>query len=314
MNELASADHGITAHDLFQLNPNLVVWPSPSLVCGIVDRSDEIRHVFDLPVGALRVLKAFALPAAISDVFRKTSGETLSTMRWAVSSGLLMKQEDRNREGPRIAKYAGFYLSDTWPGTSYDELQRHVTRQVDIDDKRLVVLDGLLERARHHSVFRWVMQLPYKFIDIDSYYSIEFRHWICPFSPASDSCESVPLLRFLTSVGRGLMEGPNLKVRRSHVYCVPYGDVPVAHSDVVDEFGVTVLYFGNALWEEAWGSEMLFFGSTGEPEIAVALKPGRIVVFHGDIRHRAGSPMRHCNEARYTVVVRLGLPRESGEP
>ena len=149
------------------------------------------------------------------------------------------------------------------------------------------------------------MQLPYRLHDIDTLTSFSYRHWISIFSPAGEYGEAVPIIGQLANFARAVAGSKNSQITRSHAYCVPYGDVQFAHSDFDTGTGITALYFANLVWKEEWASEMLFFGRSAEPEIAVAPKPGRVLIFQGDLRHRAGVPPRFCNDARFTLVVRL---------
>ena len=75
------------------------------------------------------------------------------------------------------------------------------------------------------------------------------------------------------------------------------------HHDITP--GMTWLYYSNPVWEPNWMGETTFYDSDQEPIYAVFPKPGRVVVFAGDILHRGGVPSRECVEARRSVAFKF---------
>lgn len=84
-----------------------------------------------------------------------------------------------------------------------------------------------------------------------------------------------------------------------------YGDFQIPHTDIAN--GLTVLYIVNNKWLEEWHGETVFYDQDREPIHIVAPKPGRLLVFPGDILHRGGSPSRKCFEQRLSVAFKFKL-------
>ena len=97
----------------------------------------------------------------------------------------------------------------------------------------------------------------------------------------------------------------NLRLQRMHCNTHLYGDVPHAHTDSTP--GVTALYIANPRWEANWMGETIFCNDDGEPLYAVIPKPGRLLVFSGDIIHRGGVPSRECFEPRISIAFKFAL-------
>ncbi len=112
-----------------------------------------------------------------------------------------------------------------------------------------------------------------------------------------------------------------------------YGDVLNPHADLKD--GWTLLYcecsvcipasriagwlppvvvtssdLSDANTKENWNSrlckgETAFYSDEDEPLHVVAPRPGRVIIFDANIRHRAGAPDRECFRPRITVALKF---------
>ena len=104
---------------------------------------------------------------------------------------------------------------------------------------------------------------------------------------------------------------PKTVVELIRVHCNNhlFEDLQNAHTDLVP--GITSLYFANYEWNDDWHGETLLYGSSGEPIYAVAPKPGRLLMFAGDIVHRGGVPSRACFEPRLSVAFKFKASERS---
>jgi len=68
---------------------------------------------------------------------------------------------------------------------------------------------------------------------------------------------------------------------------------------------LTFLYFCNLHWELDDGGETIFCDDNGEPEIAVAYKPNRFVIFDSFIPHRPTNTRASINDPRFSFVAGL---------
>jgi SM-20-related protein len=78
------------------------------------------------------------------------------------------------------------------------------------------------------------------------------------------------------------------------------------HKDNPDDVNmVTTLVYCHRLWPLPWGGETLFYSDDCENiDTIVFPKPGRLVVFPGNIPHAARSPTRVCRDLRISLVFK----------
>jgi SM-20-related protein len=105
----------------------------------------------------------------------------------------------------------------------------------------------------------------------------------------------------------GLYPGASLTLDRIHCNAQSYGDFQEAHTDLCP--GVTAIYFANKDWPADWHGETIFYSDDGEPHSLVAPRPGRLVVFPGDMVHRGGTPSRKCFEPRFAIAFKFSSDR-----
>ena len=92
------------------------------------------------------------------------------------------------------------------------------------------------------------------------------------------------------------------RLDRVHVNDSVFGEIVTPHCDI--PVGVTALYFVNSEWRDEWDGETLFYAH-GEAVSAVAMRPGRVVIFPGNMLHRAGVASRRCTVARRTLAYKF---------
>jgi SM-20-related protein len=177
------------------------------------------------------------------------------------------------------------------------------TRQ--IDERPLILIDGLFRPDFINLFDRFLKTLPFSLADYDAEDSRHVLHWIHEFS--LEEITTHPLLSFVYSRIRSATENacPESRIQLKRVHCNTslYGDIQFPHHDLTP--GMTWLYYSNPVWEPTWMGETIFYDSHGEPVYAVFPKPGRVVVFAADILHRGGVPSRECVEARRSLAFKF---------
>lgn len=95
----------------------------------------------------------------------------------------------------------------------------------------------------------------------------------------------------------------NYNIFTVYYNAIRYGDKFNYHTD---GSGPTFLIYGNKNWDKSWKSHTLF--TDGSLKKKVLPKPGRIVIFDGQLNHRASSPSSHFEAtARFSVVFQTNL-------
>ncbi|PRQ02531.1 hypothetical protein ENSA5_21760 [Enhygromyxa salina] len=94
-------------------------------------------------------------------------------------------------------------------------------------------------------------------------------------------------------------------VALSHVYAAAIASdaCGTVHTDTPHPQAITFLYYANPVWRTGWGAETVFYDHSGDAQVVVAPRPGRLVAFHSNILHRAGIPHADTPTHRYTVSV-----------
>lgn len=90
----------------------------------------------------------------------------------------------------------------------------------------------------------------------------------------------------------------NMVINRSWILCAESSTKYLYHTDQ-NKGCMTLLLYVNTFWHPEWGGETLFCNSQGEPEIAVACKPNRAVIFPSHILHKPSGISRD-SIIRYT--------------
>jgi SM-20-related protein len=179
-------------------------------------------------------------------------------------------------------------------------LTPHVSRRLTIGQRQLLVLDGLFPAKDIVSLHEFLTRLPYRLNDSDSDKTAYSRHWKAELPV--DMALATPVFSRCVQLTHELIAA-DLELRRVHSNLHLYGDMQFPHVDLCG--GATTLYYANPEWHENWLGETVFYDENREPVHAVAPKPGRLVLFHADILHRAGVPSRECYEPRISVAFKF---------
>jgi hypothetical protein len=170
------------------------------------------------------------------------------------------------------------------------------------------IVDGVFQPEIVKILYGILRKLPFSLSEYDNLATKHILHWKYEF--ALDGFAANPAYRIWhdTIVAKTNELFPKHRSQLFRVYCNNslYGDHQNAHVDNEDAIpDVTSLYFANAEWQDDWHGEILLYDRRGEPFHAVAPKPGRLLVFSGDIRHRGGVPSRTCFEPRLSVAFKF---------
>lgn len=172
----------------------------------------------------------------------------------------------------------------------------------EIGDRRVYIYDEIFPTETVRNFANVVLQLGYRRREsFDRELSIPIE---------KDKFRSAP---FLWPVTEGLFENvakrefgiSDPSVCFSHTYAAAMGpgSCGTVHRDIDAPDAVTFLYYANLIWKGTWGGETVFYNRKLDAVAAVTPKPGRLVMFHSNIFHRAGVPHPDTPTYRYTVSV-----------
>jgi len=99
-----------------------------------------------------------------------------------------------------------------------------------------------------------------------------------------------------------------LKLERVYASANPYGTVHESHSDnpFISTGGITVMYYLNSFWDLNFAGETVFMHNE-EIIKSIIPKPGRVVVFDGNIEHCARDVRRDVNDLRMVLTFKYHI-------
>ncbi|WP_081502565.1 2OG-Fe(II) oxygenase [Pseudomonas sp. GM84] len=82
-------------------------------------------------------------------------------------------------------------------------------------------------------------------------------------------------------------------------------DSPIHRDNRASKPGKTAVLFCNDYWSISWGGELILFNESKKDIIhSIPPRSGRIVIFDGQIPHRARSPAIDCTQLRTTIAFK----------
>ena len=180
-----------------------------------------------------------------------------------------------------------------------------------LDDRAIFIVDGLFDDTIVRMIHETCKRLPFTRSEYANNKEEKIRYLNHNFD--TDYLDKHPVMNRWenTIIARATALFPEFDYVVDRIHCnnQSYGDFRIVHADIVR--GITALYFVNHEWPEEWHGETVFYDRNREPFSAVSPKPGRLLVFPGDVLHRGGSPSRMCFEPRLTVAFKFRPDKNS---
>lgn len=182
-------------------------------------------------------------------------------------------------------------------------------RTATVDGLKVAVFDDLLPLNMVAQVKQVLDGSPFQHNEIARPDTAEYRHWANNMS--LEAARSLPFHTATVAAARNWPNGP-YQVYRAYTNYAGFGDMLFTHTDCMPGAGeLTALWFVTDHWDVEWGGETLFFNSQSDAEVVVSPRPGRLVLFDGELRHCGRPPNRICTQPRYTLAFKLERAPES---
>lgn len=178
--------------------------------------------------------------------------------------------------------------------------------RIDGFDGPIYVLDNQFYKTEMRTLYKFLRFQEYALADYDTDATKFIQHWICELD-AKNAVRKQELLRYMFEIVCHVFSEVPLEPSRIHANLHMYGDLQNAHVDFGRHNGVTAVYYANPEWKPEWLGETIFYRDKTEPRLAIAPKPGRLVMFPGHIIHRAGVPARNCYEPRISLAFKCAI-------
>lgn len=178
------------------------------------------------------------------------------------------------------------------------------TRMAMVDGRQIAVFDGLVPAQEATRYFVTISHAAFTRSETARPDAPEHRHWVCEMPLGNLPRTSLwPATLHAIAI---LRPEEHYQPYRCYTNFAAHGDVLLTHVDSLPQAReLTALWFLCERWDIEWGGETLFFDAAGEAEIAVAPRPGRLLLFDGAIRHVGRPPNRNCYVSRYTFAIKL---------
>ena len=181
-----------------------------------------------------------------------------------------------------------------------------IANQFKVGASRVAVFDGLLADPAQYQ--HALAQAAFKRTEVARPDTAGYKHWVTEI--AVSALQQQPIQRLtMDALAAFDPHRAHYAPYRAYTNVASYGDVLFTHRDCLPgQRDLTALWYVCAEWDFEWGGETVFFDEAGEIACSVRPKPGRLVLFDGDILHAGRPPSRICYHPRYTLAIKLVQP------
>jgi Rps23 Pro-64 3,4-dihydroxylase Tpa1-like proline 4-hydroxylase len=182
------------------------------------------------------------------------------------------------------------------------------SRSAQVEGRDVFVFDGLIAPEEAARYFHTLSRASFTRSEYSRQDTQEYRHWACEMP--LENLPKISLWPALQIAVSAVRPGELYQPYRVYTNHASFGDLLLTHVDALpDARELTALWYLSERWDTEWGGETLFYDSTGDAQLAVSPKPGRLLLFDGAIRHAGKPPNRNCYVPRYTLAIKLRAPR-----
>lgn len=287
--------------NLIITNPRLLLWPDSKVMFAIAESHSRVRSIYPFSINLLKLLKYCLNPISFDQ-----ANEFLLTLKLEINLAdliekeILIKQQDFNP----IDAWHGLKVNDTSQDFIPSDKIEPIIQDRTIDNYPIFVIDHLFSERCIQTMTFWFQSQSFSLNDVDSHNNAFSTHWIRKLDQNFKNLLSIPIFSWLDATSRYYFHSIKLSLIEAKAYVTPYGDTPTYHCDSEITETVTAILYVHQNWELDWGGELIISDSSGDPQIAVFPHTGRVVVFRGDLPHKAGTPSRLAFSPRLAIVLR----------
>lgn len=179
-----------------------------------------------------------------------------------------------------------------------------------LNNQKIHIVDDVLEDSAIRGFYEYSLNIPYKRHQKD-FIGDPFLYFSAHFEPEKFK-ESNSIGKVSWNLLSNYVDNSNnYFIDEVYINLLKYGDMQFLHRDCeLDEKHITVLYYVNEYWDYKWGGETIFYNK-GESVMGVLPKPGRFVIFPGNIEHMAGVPNVYSKQIRLSLALKFKLKEEN---
>ncbi len=177
------------------------------------------------------------------------------------------------------------------------------TRTEEIDDKKIYIIDDVFSGDEIEAFYEYVTGLSFTRSEKSASYD-EFPIFSVDFNVKTFENDTFVGQKARELLNQFIRNAVIYKLFRAYINLSNYGDVEYPHYDCAkDREDITVLYYVNNEWHYKYGGETIFY-SDKDSRIAILPKPGRFVIFPGNVEHIGSIATRICKKSRLSLALK----------
>jgi hypothetical protein len=270
----------------------------------LIGRDDGVQELaLDGQAGILRadaatsaVLASFRSPHRVADLVDPTPAALGALRQWVAEGYLLVLADLTAARRPSARTDALMSLTKGAAIPSKKALARKVTREGKLSGLEFFVLDDVFAPREVRKIAKFFEPQAFELGVATDKKTGHIRHWGHRFPL------DTPFVGAFAPLVAAFFPQARLDAYQALCHAYRYGDHATPHRDR-PELSVTALYFVNERWDPSFMGEFVLYDRDGEAHSVIAPRPGRIVLFRGEIIHRAGIPSRLAFERRLSLAI-----------
>jgi SM-20-related protein len=177
---------------------------------------------------------------------------------------------------------------------------KHRTEKVDNDVVHII--DDALSPAFNQKLYDYFSRSGFTQSEGASEVTAAYKHLARDFD--LDRLERSAFGKLANDVIREFVNEPQ-EIYRGYCNLMLFGHLGGMHRDCsVGWNDISALYFICPEWKANWGGELHMFDKTGDAQLAIAPRPGRLVLFRGKTQHSATAPSVICTLPRFSIALK----------
>ncbi|NVJ60512.1 MAG: 2OG-Fe(II) oxygenase [Gammaproteobacteria bacterium] len=177
-----------------------------------------------------------------------------------------------------------------------------LTHNLEIDGKRLLVADNILQHDYLDGLVRRFYNAPFVKNEVGRPDTAAFPHWAHELD--IKELDAQPIWKHTVNFVNNYLGANSFKPYRSYVNYGSFTDPMFSHVDATNH-ELTCLWYIVPKWHIDWAGETLFFNQQNEIGFACTPKPGRLVVFDSRIMHSGRPPSIVSQFSRFTLAFKM---------
>jgi hypothetical protein len=177
-----------------------------------------------------------------------------------------------------------------------------IYRKVQIDSDTVHIIDDAISPAFNQRLYDSLSRSGFTQSEGASEVTSAYKHLARDFD--LDRLERSAFGKMSNDAIREFVSEPQ-QIYRGYCNMMLFGHLGGMHRDCSLGWNdLSALYFVCPEWKANWGGELHMFDKSGDAQLAIAPRPGRLVLFRGKSLHSATAPSVICTVPRFSIALK----------